>query len=64
MTFSIEYDKQPLRFLKQQDNKTAARILDKIDAVLTSDPVPHSATSIVGEHGIFRIRIGAFTAVA
>ena len=30
MTFSIEYDKQPLKFLKNQDNKTTLKRLKDV----------------------------------
>jgi len=60
MTFSIDYDQQPLRFLKQQDKHIAARILDKIEEVLPKRPVSHNAVAIVGEHNIFRIRVGNY----
>ena len=60
MTFSIEYDKQPLQFLKKQDKHIITRIMDKIDETLPNNPVPHNAVSIVGEHGVFRIRIGDY----
>ena len=63
MTFSIEYDKQPQKFLKKSDKYIAKRIMDKIDEVLPNNPVPKDAVSIVGEHGIFRIRIGDYRAV-
>lgn len=59
MTFSISYDKQPLKFLKNQDKHIAKRIMDKIDETLTNNPVPHNAKSITGHHGCFRIRIGS-----
>ena len=63
MTFSIEYDKQPLKFLKNQDKHIVKRILDKADELLIDNPVPHNAVSVVGEHGVFRIRIGDYRAL-
>ena len=62
MTFSIEYDKQPLKFLKNQDKHIIQRLMDKIDE-LGSNPVPHNAIAIVGEHGVYRIRIGDYRAI-
>ena len=41
MSFSIDYDKQPLDFLKKQDNHIKKRIMDKIDELLINNPVPH-----------------------
>jgi len=63
MSFSIDYDKQPLDFLKKQDNHIKKRIMDKIDELLINNPVPHGAIAIVGEHGVYRIRIGDYRAV-
>ena len=60
MTFVIFYDKQPLKFLKKLDKHLSSRILDKIDELLTENPVPHSSKAVVGEHGVFRIRIGDY----
>jgi mRNA interferase RelE/StbE len=59
MTFSIEYDKQPLKFLKNQDKRIIKRLMDKIDE-LDNNPVPHNAIAIVGEQGVYRIRIGDY----
>jgi len=63
MIFNIDYDKQPLNFLKKQDNHIKKRILDKIDDLLTNEAVPHGAISIVGEHGVYRIRVGDYRAI-
>lgn len=63
MTFLIEYDKQPQKFLKKSDKHIARRIMDKIDEVLPNNPVPTDAVSIVGEHSVFRIRIGDYRAI-
>jgi mRNA interferase RelE/StbE len=37
--------------------------MDKIEAVLNENPVPHDAKAVVGEHGVFRIRIGDYRAL-
>lgn len=63
MTFSIEYSRQPQKFLKKSDKHIAKRLMDKIDEILPNNPVPGSAVSIVGEHGVFRIRIGDYRAI-
>lgn len=63
MSFSIEYDQQPLHFLKKLDQQTAKRILNKVDELLTEQAFPHQAKTIVGEHGVFRIRIGDYRAL-
>ncbi len=34
--------------------------MDKIEYALTSNPVPSGAKTIVGEHGVFRIRVGDY----
>ncbi len=60
MKFSIEYDKQPKRFLKKLDKHLAKRILDKVDESLKNEPVPHGVKPIVGKHGVFRLRIGDY----
>jgi len=62
MTFEIEYDKQPRKFLKNQDKHIAKRVMDKIKEALTNNPVPHNVISVVGKHGVFRIRIGDYRA--
>ena len=63
MTFEIKYDKQPRKFLKKLDKHLMGRIMDKIDDLLMDNPVPHDAKTIVGEHGVFRIRIGDYRAL-
>ncbi|MBI3031849.1 type II toxin-antitoxin system RelE/ParE family toxin [Candidatus Woesearchaeota archaeon] len=63
MSFQIDYDKQPTKFLKKLDKYIAKRIMDKIDDVLLNNPVPHDAKTIVGNHGLFRIRIGDYRAL-
>ena len=60
MSYEIFYDKQPEKFLEKLDKHIAARIVDKIEATLSNNPVPHNAVAIEGEHGVFRIRIGDF----
>ena len=62
MMFAIDYDKQPLKFLKNQDKHIIQRIMDKIDE-LSNNPIPHNAIAIVGEHGVYRIRIGDYRAI-
>ena len=63
MTFEIEYGKQPRKFLKKLDKHLISIIMDKIDELLMDNPVPHDAKAIVGEHGVFRIRIGDYRAI-
>ena len=60
MSYEIFYDRQPEKFLEKLDRHISSRIQAKIEAVLTHDPVPHNATTIAGEHGVFRIRIGDY----
>lgn len=60
MSFSIEYDKQPKKFLKGGNLQLAKRLITKIETTLTENPVPHNAKSIVNAHGVFRIRVGDF----
>lgn len=63
MSYEIFYDKQPEKFLEKLNKHIAARIVDKIQATLSDNPVPHNAVAIEGEHGVFRIRIGDFRAL-
>ena len=63
MTFSIDYDIQPLDFLKKCDKHISKRIIDKAEELLSDNPVPHTAKTIIGEHGVFRIRIGDYRAL-
>jgi hypothetical protein len=52
MSYGIEYDKQPKRFLRKLDKHLIKRIMDKIDELLIENPIPQSAKTVVGEHGI------------
>ncbi len=63
MSFSVEYDKQPKDFLKKAEKHISQRIMDKVDELLIENPVPHNAVAIVGEHGVFRIRVGDYRAL-
>ena len=63
MSYEIFYDKQPEKFLEKLDKNIAKRIIDKIEATLSNNPVPHNAVAIEREHGVFRIRIGDFRAL-
>ena len=61
MDFIIFYDKQPEKFIKKLDKHIAERILDKIDEIFKQQgPVPHDVKTMVGKHGVFRIRIGDY----
>jgi mRNA-degrading endonuclease RelE of RelBE toxin-antitoxin system len=60
MIFELNYDKQPIKFLKKLDKNIAKRILDKLDQVLTKEAVPSDSKRIIGERGVFRIRIGDY----
>ena len=63
MSLEIFYDRQPIKFLKKLDRATARRIIDKIENILPSGSVPSDARPIVGEHGVFRLRIGDYRAL-
>ena len=58
MSFLIEYDRQPEDFLRKLDLHLAKRVKEKVEETLPSNLVPHNAVAIVGEHGVFRIRVG------
>ncbi len=60
MTFSINYDTQPKKFLRKYDKHIVRRLIDKIESTLSENAVPHDAKTIVNAHGVFRIRIGDF----
>ncbi len=60
MSFSIDYDKQPKKFLKKHDKHMLRRFFSKIRETLSKNPVPHGAKTMVNAHGVFRIRIGDF----
>jgi mRNA interferase RelE/StbE len=60
MSFSIEYDHQPKKFLKKLDRHISDRIIEKVDEALETNPIPHNAKAIVGKHGVFRIRVGSY----
>lgn len=63
MSFLIEYDSHPTKFLKKWEKPIAKRIMDKIQSVLLNNPIPHNAKAIIGEHGVFRIRVGDYRAL-
>ena len=63
MKFQIEYDRQPLLFLQHLDKHISKRVLEKIDGTLSVNPVPQNAKAIVGQHGVFRFRIGDYRAL-
>jgi len=63
MSFEILYDYQPLRFLKKLDKHIVKRIINKVEEALSSSPVPRGAKPIVGEHSVFRIRMGDYRAL-
>ena len=52
-----------MKFLERLNKTISKRIIDKIDELLINDPVPHTAKAMVGEHGIYRIRIGSHRAI-
>ncbi len=63
MSFKIDYDNQPRKFLKNQDKETIKRLMDKIDT-LSLNPIPHDAKRVMGyELATFRIRIGKHRAL-
>lgn len=63
MSFEISYDKQAEKFLEKLEKPTAKRIVDKIEEKLTNEAVPKDAKTVIGEHGVFRIRIGDYRAL-
>ena len=63
MSFTFFYDNQPAKFLERLDKHIATRIKEKIESSLIENPVPQNATTITGEQGVFRIRIGDFRAL-
>jgi len=58
MNYEILYDEQPKRLLKKLDKHISERILKTVRRVLTDNAVPQNAKSIMGKHGVFRLRIG------
>ena len=63
MTFKIDYDNQPKKFLKNQDKVLAKRIMDKVDLLITN-PVPHDSKRMQGhKEQTFRIRIGKYRVI-
>ena len=60
MSFSLDYDSQPKKFLKKQEKHLTIRLVSKIKETLPKNPVPHDAVSIKGKHNCFRIRIGDY----
>jgi len=62
MIFQILYDKQPVKFIKKLSKDISTRLIDKINE-LSNNCVPHNAKTVVGKHGVFRIRIGDYRAL-
>lgn len=60
MSFTLSYDKQPLKFLKNQDKHLVVRLTNKIKTTLPNNPVPHNSRSLTGKHSCFRIRVGDY----
>ena len=48
MSFQIYYDKQPEKFLDKADKHIGLRLINKIEATLSENPVPSDAKTIVG----------------
>ena len=63
MSFDIYYDKQPEKFLSKVDKHISSRITNKIETALSENPVPQDARAMVGEHGVFRMRVGDYRAL-
>lgn len=63
MKFFVEYDQQPIQFLKKLDKSDSKRIMDKLDVLFEKGPVPHDAKKIIGKKYVFRIRIGKYRAL-
>jgi mRNA interferase RelE/StbE len=63
MNFKIFYDNQPLKFLELQNKDIVKRILDKIEEILQTNPVPSDSKHIIGERGVYRLRIGDYRAL-
>ena len=60
MTFNIEFDKQPEKFLKKADKQLSERMLKEIER-LRCDPFPQGAKKVLGrKEKTFRIRIGDY----
>ena len=61
MKFTINYDKQPIKFLKQQEKQIIKRIINKIEGTLSENSVPQNARRVQGKKDlVFRIRIGDY----
>ena len=63
MNLEIDYDKQPIKFLKKQAKILAKRIIDKVD-LLSTNPVPCNVKRMQGhKEPTFRIRIGKYRVI-
>ena len=60
--FSIEFRRSADKELEKLDGRTRARILRNIIA-LADNPRPHGARALVGEDGLWRIRVGDYRVV-
>ena len=58
MTYSILFDNQPRKFLRNVDKRTAARIINKLQE-LSTNPIPHQAIQIASTKNVYRLRLGS-----
>jgi len=56
---NILYESAAIRFLKGLPRHISLRIHDKIKT-LQNNPLPKGVKTIVGHHGLFRLRIGQY----
>lgn len=63
MSYQILYDSQPKKYLKRLEKDLVIRIVNKIGSTLSLHPIPSDAKPIVGEHGVYRFRIGDYRAL-
>ncbi len=60
MTFDVEFDNQPEKFLKKADKQLNARLLKEIER-LRDDPFPQGIKRVLGrEEKTFRTRVGDY----
>ena len=63
MNFKVFISKPAQKFLASCDKHVSKRILEKVNFVLPFNPVPHDSKRMLGEQGVFRLRIGKYRVI-
>jgi len=60
MTFDVDFDNQPEKFLKKADKQLTERLIKRIETLRT-DPFPQGVKRVLGrKEKTFRVRLGDY----